>query len=142
MEAHYTALLLHGPVFDMTDCKSAMNLVNGIAYDRRYILRQYGHKQNQNTQLHTITLLLERVKGQRSIEELASVPTPSQMDNWALFEKHEGDLVKKVHGVEDFREWRVKKAQEKVERVCRIDLLVELAKGINLAKPSSAGING
>lgn len=123
-------------------CKSAVDQRDDTAYDCSYILRQYGHKQNQNAQLHTINLLLERVKGQRSIEELTSVPTPSQMDNWALFEKYEGDLIKKVHGVEAFREWRVKKAQEKLERVRRIDPLVELAKGLNLAKPSSAGIKG
>lgn len=140
VEVHYTVLLLRELVFATMGCKSDMVLVECTTDDFSYVLRQYGHKQNQNTQLHTITLLLERVKGQKSIEELASVPTPSQMDNWTLFEKHEGDLIKKVRGLEAFREWRIGKAHEKIERIRAMDPLAELTQGLNLVKPRCVGI--
>ncbi|PMB69231.1 hypothetical protein BM221_003869 [Beauveria bassiana] len=47
------------------------------------------------------------------------------MDEWLIFEKYEGEMVKKRQGNEAFTEWKVEKAQEKAdhsewERVTRM----------------------
>lgn len=64
------------------------------------------------------------------MEDLVQIPLPSQMDDWLMFEKYEGEMIKKRQGNEAFTEWKVEKAQEKVdhsqwERVTRMtaDLL-------------------
>lgn len=52
------------------------------------------------------------------------------MDDWSMFEKYEGEMVKKQQGNEAFTEWKFEKEQERVnhsqwERVTRMtaDLL-------------------
>lgn len=49
------------------------------------------------------------------MEELAKIPLPSQMDDWTLFEKYEGEMIRKRQGNEAFTVWKVEKAQEKVD---------------------------
>ncbi|KAK1245059.1 hypothetical protein MKX08_004688 [Trichoderma sp. CBMAI-0020] len=88
----------------------------GIRYDGLYTIRQYGHKQNPNNQLHRIVVTLERVAAQSSMTNLAKVPRPSQMDDWVLFEKFEGEMVRQNHGEQSFLDWKVMKAQERMEQ--------------------------
>ncbi|KAM3514653.1 hypothetical protein MY11210_001759 [Beauveria gryllotalpidicola] len=91
----------------------------------QYIIRQYGHRLQAETGLHRVVITLERVPGQKPMEEIVQVPRPSQMDEWLIFEKFEGEMVKKRQGNEAFTEWKVEKAQEKAdhsewERVARM----------------------
>ncbi len=75
------------------------------------------------------------------MEELVQIPLPSQMDDWLMFEKYEGEMIKKRQGNEAFTEWKVEKAQEKVdhsqwERVTRMtaDLLQRKQGRVQFAK--------
>ena len=84
---------------------------------------------------------MERVPGQRPMDELLQIPRPSQMDDWLIFEKYEGEMVKKRQGNEAFTEWKVEKAQEKVdhsqwERVARMaaDLMQRKEAMVQFAK--------
>ena len=81
----------------------------------RYSIRQYGHKVNQHSGLHRVVVTLERVASQKPLEELGDIPRPSQVDDWHLFEKYEGEMVKKSQGKEAFTEWKVAKAKEKID---------------------------
>lgn len=47
---------------------------------------------------------------------LAKVPRPSQMDDWVLFEKFEGETIRQNHGEQSFLDWKMMKAQERMER--------------------------
>ncbi|PQK12119.1 hypothetical protein BB8028_0003g07370 [Beauveria bassiana] len=105
--------------------KSQFAPKSGVRYDGLYIIRQYGHKLQEETGIHRVVITLERVLGQKPMEELVQVPRPSQMDEWLIFEKYEGEMVKKRQGNEAFTEWKVEKAQEKAdhsewERVTRM----------------------
>ncbi|KAM0462835.1 hypothetical protein ACHAPV_003660 [Trichoderma viride] len=82
----------------------------------QYIIRQYGHKQNPRNRLHRIIVTLERVAGQPSMADLAKAPRPSQMDDWVLFEKFEGEMIRQNHGEQSFLDWKVMKAQERMEQ--------------------------
>jgi hypothetical protein len=81
----------------------------------RYSIRQYGHRVNQHSGLHRVVVTLERVGSQKPLEELGDIPRPSQIDDWYLFEKYEGEMVKKRQGKEAFTEWKVAKAKEKID---------------------------
>ncbi len=60
-------------------------------------------------------MTLERLGGQNPLEKLADIPRPSQVDDWILFEKYEGEMVKRRQGKEAFTVWKVAKAKEKVD---------------------------
>lgn len=49
------------------------------------------------------------------MDGLAKIPLPSQIDEWLLFEKYEGEMIKKRQGNEAFTEWKFEKAQEKAD---------------------------
>jgi len=82
----------------------------------RYIVRQYGHKLNERTNVHRLVLKLERVAGQRSMEETQMVPKPSQLDDWALYEKLEGDKIRMIDGEATYLEWKLTREREKIAR--------------------------
>lgn len=48
--------------------------------------------------------------------DLAKAPRPSQMDDWVLFEKFEGEMIRQNHGEQSFLDWKVMKAQERMEQ--------------------------
>ncbi|OAA77713.1 sra-ydg [Akanthomyces lecanii RCEF 1005] len=121
--------------------KSPFAPKSGVRYDGLYVIRQYGHKLQADTGLHRVVITLERVPGQRPMDELLQIPRPSQMDDWIIFEKYEGEMVKKRQGNEAFTEWKVEKAQEKVdhsqwERVARMaaDLMQRKEAMVQFAK--------
>lgn len=51
-----------------------------------------------------MVLTLERVPGQRPLREIVSVPQPSQLDGWQLFEKYEGEMIRQRRGEQGFME--------------------------------------
>ncbi|KKP07675.1 hypothetical protein THAR02_00211 [Trichoderma harzianum] len=87
-----------------------------MAGEEVYIIRRYSHKQNLQTRLHRTVITLERIPGQPNIADLAKVPRPSQVDDWLLFEKFEGEMIRQHHGEQSFLDWKLMKAQERMER--------------------------
>ncbi|KAJ6780294.1 hypothetical protein PWT90_07534 [Aphanocladium album] len=120
-----THLFAHGR-WQAARCDSLSEVEGNQQFEPgQYIIRQYGHKLQPETGLHRVIITLERVPGQKAMEELTQIPRPSQMDDWMIFERYEGEMVKKRRGNEAFTEWKVEKAQEKVdhsewERVTRM----------------------
>ncbi|KAL6910642.1 hypothetical protein GGI43DRAFT_427205 [Trichoderma evansii] len=99
------------------DCKTLSGLESNLQFKPgQYTIRQYGHKQNPQNRLHRIIVTLERVAGQPSMADLAKVPRPSQMDDWLLFEKLEGEMIRQNHGEQSFLDWKLMKAQERMEQ--------------------------
>lgn len=101
----------------------------------RYVIRQYGHRLNPQTELHRITLSLERVPGQKAMDEVTKIPRPSQVDDWNMFERHEGDMIKRWMGTEAFGDWKATKAQDHTERskyrrMTRVVRDLQLEKGV------------
>ncbi|KAF4585661.1 hypothetical protein GQ602_004966 [Ophiocordyceps camponoti-floridani] len=86
----------------------------GIRYDGLYSIRQYGLKLDDETGLYRVVLTLERVPGQRPMVEVVTIPLPSQIDDWQLFEKYEADMVRQKRGEQAFVEWKTAKAEERV----------------------------
>ncbi|KAL7912869.1 PUA-like domain-containing protein [Trichoderma velutinum] len=82
--------------------RSPLSPKAGIRYDGLYIIRRYSHKQNLQTRLHRTIITLERISGQPNIADLAKVPRPSQVDDWLLFEKFEGEMIRQHHGEQSF----------------------------------------
>lgn len=82
----------------------------------RYILRQYGQKRNDQSGIYRLSLTLERVEGQTPMHELTAIPQPSQVDEWRLYEKHEGEMIRSRYGEGRFLEWKMYKAQETMDR--------------------------
>jgi len=44
------------------------------------------------------------------------MPKPSQLDDWALYEKLEGDKVKMLLGQTGYLSWKLRQQEEKVNR--------------------------
>lgn len=44
------------------------------------------------------------------------MPKPSQLDDWALYQKLEGDKIKLLQGESSYLQWKLEQRKEKVER--------------------------
>ncbi|KAI1191124.1 hypothetical protein F5B17DRAFT_348718 [Nemania serpens] len=88
----------------------------GLRYDGLYTIRQYGFKLDNNTNKYRLELTLERAADQRSFEGVRKVPRPSQLDDWALYEKLEGDKVKLLQGEASYLDWKLKQREEKLDQ--------------------------
>ncbi|KAI0481470.1 PUA-like domain-containing protein [Xylaria cf. heliscus] len=88
----------------------------GLRYDGLYIIRQYGCKLDSIINKYRLELTLERAADQRPFEEISKVPKPSQLDDWALYEKLEGDKVRLLEGESSYLEWKLKRQEERVDR--------------------------
>lgn len=82
----------------------------------RYTIRQYGFKLDSSVNKYRLELTLERAADQRPLEEVRKVPRPSQLDDWALYEKLEGDKVKLLHGEASYLDWKLKQREEKIDQ--------------------------
>ncbi|KAL7626316.1 hypothetical protein AAE478_003088 [Parahypoxylon ruwenzoriense] len=112
--------------------KSILAPQAGVRYDGLFAVRQYGCKLDDQTNLHRLELTLERViadpeqnknkhknsnkKKNKSLEEMAQIPRPSQLDDWALYEKLEGDKIKLLQGDSSYLEWKLRRQEEKIDR--------------------------
>ncbi|KAK5627785.1 hypothetical protein RRF57_003500 [Xylaria bambusicola] len=95
--------------------KSIFAPVAGLRYDGLYTIRQYGCKLDNSVNKYRLELTLERAADQRSFESISKVPKPSQLDDWALYEKLEGDKVKLVEGESCYLQWKLKRQEEKAD---------------------------
>jgi hypothetical protein len=71
---------------------------------------------NEMTNIYRLELTLERVANQKAIEELGRIPKPSQLDDWKLYAKLEGDKIKLTEGDAKFFEWSVQREEERLDR--------------------------
>ncbi|KAF4968269.1 hypothetical protein FSARC_4360 [Fusarium sarcochroum] len=74
----------------------------GIRYDGLYKICQYGQRLNMVSERHRMILTLERVGGQQPIEDILHIPRPSEMDDWELYERFEGEKIKQKKGDKAF----------------------------------------
>ncbi|KAI0546207.1 hypothetical protein F4679DRAFT_575572 [Xylaria curta] len=88
----------------------------GLRYDGLYIIRQYGCKLDSNINRYKLELTLERAADQRPFTEIRKIPKPSQLDDWALYEKLEGDKIKLLQGESSYLEWKLKLEEERIDR--------------------------
>ncbi|KAI0878352.1 hypothetical protein GGS24DRAFT_518140 [Hypoxylon argillaceum] len=88
----------------------------GLRYDGLYIIRQYGVKLDSNINKYRLELTLERAADQRPFDYVREVPKPSQLDDWALYQKLEGDKIKLLQGESSYLQWKLEQRKEKVER--------------------------
>ncbi|RDA83538.1 hypothetical protein CP532_4480 [Ophiocordyceps camponoti-leonardi (nom. inval.)] len=86
----------------------------GIRYDGLYTIGQYGLKLDEETSIYRLVLTLQRAPEQRPMQKMALIPLPSQLDDWRLFQKYEGDMIRQKRGEQGFVEWKTAKAEERV----------------------------
>ncbi|KAI0187663.1 hypothetical protein EV127DRAFT_435694 [Xylaria flabelliformis] len=100
----------------MPNCPPSNSLLVLIRLAYRYIVRQYGCKLDSSINKYRLELTLERAADQRPFNEIHKVPKPSQLDDWALYEKLEGDKVRLLQGESNYLEWRLKREEERIDR--------------------------
>jgi hypothetical protein len=81
----------------------------------RYTIKQYGLKFDSKINKYRLVLTLERVARQRPFEDIRNIPKPSQLDDWTLFDKLEGDKVKLLQGEPSYLEWKLRRQEEKFD---------------------------
>ncbi|TLD33358.1 hypothetical protein PspLS_00586 [Pyricularia sp. CBS 133598] len=91
--------------------RSALAPIAGL----RYRIVQYGQKLDEDTEIYRLALVLERVPEQMPLEELHSIPKPSQLDDWKVYESFEADRLKSSRGHENFLAWKNRKMRDKLE---------------------------
>ncbi|KAK8092095.1 YDG/SRA domain-containing protein [Apiospora hydei] len=87
----------------------------GIRYEGLYTIRQYGTKLDIVSETYRLELRLQRVLEQRPMDELKRTPQPSQLDDWALYEKLEGNEMKRI-GNAKYMEWNIQKEEDRLDR--------------------------
>ncbi|CAJ2506423.1 Uu.00g005530.m01.CDS01 [Anthostomella pinea] len=88
----------------------------GVRYDGLFTIKQYGCKLDDKTNTYRLELTMERVPDQKSFDEIRGVPKPSQLDDWNLYEKLEGDKIKILQGDSNYLEWKLTRQEDKVDR--------------------------
>lgn len=82
----------------------------------RYTIRKYRLKLDEQTDIWNVEIVLDRVHGQRPFDNISTIPKPSQLDDWHLYELVEGEKIKQKHGDQVYLDWTMKKEVEKVDR--------------------------
>lgn len=82
----------------------------------RYIIHSWSIKLNITTDLYTLRLTLERISGQRSMDDVMKIPKPSDLDDWKLYEQLERDRIRDTEGKVRFDDWSNTRNAEKLER--------------------------
>jgi hypothetical protein len=82
----------------------------------RYLIRQYGTKLDEITDIYRLELTLTRVRDQKAMEALKRFPRPSQLDDWKLYEKLEGEKIKLIEGGTKYFEWMNQREKERLDR--------------------------
>ncbi|KAI1378214.1 hypothetical protein F4677DRAFT_412485 [Hypoxylon crocopeplum] len=97
--------------------KSILAPQAGVRYDGLFTIRQYGCKLDDKTNIYRLELTLERVADQKkSQDEIKNIPSPSQLDDWNLFEKLEGDKIRLLQGETSYLEWKLRRQAEQIDR--------------------------
>ena len=60
--------------------------------------------------------MLERLPGQNPMKEVLKIPRPSQIDDWALYERLEREVIQQRDGDGKLTEWTTTQEKERAER--------------------------
>jgi hypothetical protein len=94
----------------------------GVRYDGKYELRQYGFVWKPQVGLYELEIEMVRsVMGkdevkQPHMKEVVQTPSPSQLDDWKLYEMYENELLRQRLGNPTFMDWYLEKAKRQSER--------------------------
>ncbi|KAI2631005.1 hypothetical protein GGR54DRAFT_181281 [Hypoxylon sp. NC1633] len=96
--------------------KSVLAPQAGVRYDGLFTIKQFGFKLDAQTNLYRLELRMERVPDQKkSQEDIKHIPRPSQLDDWTLFEKLEGDKIKMLRGETRYLEWKLGRQEQIID---------------------------
>ncbi|ROW14421.1 hypothetical protein VPNG_04000 [Cytospora leucostoma] len=96
--------------------KSAYAPQAGVRYDGLYNLASWSLKLCPCTNIYTLKVVLQRLPGQKPMREVLEVPKPSQLDDWALYEKLEEEAIKQREGAMKLTSWTTAREKERAER--------------------------
>ncbi|KAK3985529.1 hypothetical protein QBC44DRAFT_155989 [Cladorrhinum sp. PSN332] len=71
---------------------------------------------DESLDIHQLEFTLERVNKQKPMSEVVKIPTPSQMDDWLLYQMIEGDRVRQTEGLAQNWMWTKRDIQDGLER--------------------------
>lgn len=79
-------------------------------------MHSWSLKLNMASEMYTLRLTLERMPGQKPMDEIVQIPRPSQLDDWKLYEQLERDQVRQTQSQVKFDNWTIARDVERVER--------------------------
>lgn len=82
----------------------------------RYRISDWSLKLNMASEIYTMRLGLERFPNQKPMSEILTIPKPSQLDEWDLYEQLERSRVRKTEGKAKFDDWTAGRSVERTER--------------------------
>ncbi|KAJ4422430.1 hypothetical protein N0V82_002878 [Gnomoniopsis sp. IMI 355080] len=88
----------------------------GVRYDGMYRISSWSLKLNMASEMYTLRLTLQRLPNQIPMEDILSIPKPSQLDEWNLYEQLERTRIRKTEGQAKFDDWTVGRKVERTER--------------------------
>ena len=94
--------------------------VGGGLTDRYSTLRwkvlSYRQSLDIDRDTYRLELTVEHVEDQRSMESIRTIPQPSQLDDWQLYERLESEKIRKSMGEQKLLEWRILREQDKLDK--------------------------
>ncbi|ROV98986.1 hypothetical protein VSDG_03831 [Cytospora chrysosperma] len=88
----------------------------GIRYDGLYNINSWGIKLCPCTDLYTMKVILQRLPRQKPMREVLQIPKPSQLDDWAWYEKLEKEAINQREGAVRLSDWQAAREKEITER--------------------------
>lgn len=83
----------------------------GVRYDGLYKIASYSYNLDHDVGKHRLRLELVRLPEQQPL--LESIPTPAQLDEWDIFQRHESEVVKRRVGSTTWLTYKVKMDEER-----------------------------
>jgi hypothetical protein len=71
----------------------------------RYMVERYCRPPTQDPKVQKMALLLRRLDGQISVNDIRNIPSPCQIDDWNLYYKNMGDTSQPRRGDEACSKW-------------------------------------
>lgn len=100
--------------------RSCISPIVGIRYDGVYKLSEYSHKLHEaaegKREMYELKFTLERIYGQKSMDEVLHVPNMSQQDDWCLVQTIQREKIKATQGAAKAHDWQSKQDE------CRLEL--------------------
>ncbi|KAK3322456.1 hypothetical protein B0H66DRAFT_601906 [Apodospora peruviana] len=90
----------------------------GVRYDGLWKVKSHSHKLDVNSEVYKLELVLERVldRGVSAWAGVLAIPLPSQLDEWALYEKYETEKIRQATSEQQAFQWKMENEQERIDR--------------------------
>ncbi|RAL62267.1 hypothetical protein DID88_004834 [Monilinia fructigena] len=98
----------------------------GVRYDGLYKIESWGQvllKLSAGPDIYRNTLTIVELPRQNTIEELAIIPTPWQMDNFMIYNRMIESYIKTNEGEASYKEYRASEAKKEMARKAFIEKL-------------------